>query len=342
MSFLEGTNIVNFMRRPTTDLSGCHRGTGPVQDWKIQQFVKSMSIVEFMRHGEGNYNLNLDFAAEYLNWIRYCTTAPASGLEQFEVQYFVNGTTQAYDIFFYEYKGRRFRTLRGEYPYVRLSIDNWAFIEDDELRQGDAVVLSMPFYSTGGPPPQFSQILDRCRDLNIPIFIDGAYYGTCYGTNFDYGHPAIDMVSFSLSKPFCIQSFRAGLLLCKRRFGYLEEIQSAARYFNRMGAYVGLRLMQTFGADYIPLKYRTRHREVCNELGLIPTPSVMLANVKEGDDRFDEILQDDRFEPAEPSTVKRVCISDYLSEPDPLPKKVAKRAVQVLKELRANRNAHSA
>jgi hypothetical protein len=314
---------------PITDISRAGRGTAPVRDHQILSVVKEITCKEIMIHGDSNRNLNEDFVAYYLDWLSKCTVAPVSGLEQFNVRYFVNGVTQAYDIFFYEHKGRRFRTPKGEYPYVRLSVDRWAFLEDDEVREGDAVAISAPFYAEGGVPQNFSAILDRCLELKIPVFIDAAYYGTCYGVSFDYSHPAIEMIGFSLSKPFGIESYRAGMLLTKRTFRHLEEIQTAARYFNRVGAYVGLKLMKHFDANYMPLTYQRRHRDVCYQLGVLPSNSIMLGNVREDDERFDEILADDRFEPTTlpEGQLRRVCVSDYVSEFDPPPKKIIKRAL---------------
>ena len=322
-------DLDGLLQRPVSDISMCGRGTGPVADRKVLGVVKATTTLEIMRQGDGNPTLRKDFADTYERWLKASTVAPVTGLEQFDVRYMVNGVTQAYDIFFYEQKGRRFRVPKGEYPYVALSVKDWAFLEDDELRPNDAVAISCPFYATGGVPHGFTELLDRCQELGVPVFVDAAYYGTVYGVSFDFSHPAIDAVSFSLSKPFCIQSYRVGLMLTKRKLGYLEEIQMAANYFNRVGSYVGMKLMNTFDADYLPLKYQARHREVCYALGLLPSHSIMLANLRDGDDRFDEVLRDDRFKPIQlpPYTPRRVCVSSYLSDTDSLPKKIIKRAL---------------
>ncbi len=271
--------------------------------------------------------LRNNFLSTYIDWITKSTIAPATGIGSYRERYYVNGVTQAYDIFFSEHRDRRFRTLSGEYPYTRLSVPRWALLSDEEgLAPGDALIMSAPFYAHGNVPRNWLKLLDQCRDLSIPVMIDAAYYGTGYGVSFEYNHPAVDMVAFSLSKPFGLQSWRVGMMLTNRKLPYLEEIQVAANYFNHVGAYVGLQYLNTFTADYMPLKYQAKHRLVAYQLGLLPSDCLMLALVRDEDQRFDEILGDDRFpeDPRPLGQLRRVCISSYISNPEWWPKRVVR------------------
>ncbi|AKF11629.1 hypothetical protein DB32_008778 [Sandaracinus amylolyticus] len=312
--------------RPTADLSRAGRGTGPIVDRRIARAVDSISMKRLLEQAAPR-SLREEFLSTYAEWIRACRATPVTGLDAFSARYFVNGVTQAYDIFFYEHKDRRFRTLQGEYPYVRLSVPDWAHVEADELRPNDALVMSTPFYADGSVPPGYRALLDRCSELGVPVMIDAAYFGTCHGTRFDYGHPAIEMVSFSLSKAFAVQSFRIGILFSKRTLPYLEEIQTQASYYNRVGAYVGLTLMRQFSADFMPSAYRDAQRRVCAQLDVIPSRCVMLANLHDDDRRFDTILEDPRFEkPVLPPGVRRrVCISAYLGAAGSYLRRLARR-----------------
>lgn len=288
---------------------------------------------EMLRGGDFSASVREEFIDTYKAWITRGRATPVKGIPNFPFAYYVDGVTQAYDLFFWRHHGRRFRTLRDEYPYTRLSVDEWLPLEADELRQDDAVVLSCPFYGTGGSPRDYEATLDACARLAVPVMIDAAYFGTCYGTKLDYSHPAIEMVGFSLSKTFSAQSFRIGLLLSRAEIPCLEEIQVAARYFNRIGAYVGLRLMREFSADFLPERYRSVQQAVCRALGVRPTHCLMLANLEDEDHRFDEVIADERFDdPPLPEGVRRrVCISGYLADPPPGPRE---RMREELGELR--------
>jgi hypothetical protein len=317
------------------NISRAGRGTGPIRNRRITAAVTSIGGMELLSNADGNRDLNLEFTGFFTDWIRSCRSTPVQGLDQFTTRYVVNGVTQSYDIFLYEHKGRRLRTAIGDYPYVRLSVDDWAHLEDDEIRENDAVTLSCPFYADGGVPQNYTKILDRCAELGVPVFVDAAYFGTCTGTAYDFSHPAIEMLSFSLSKPFCIQSYRAGMLMMKRTLPYLEEIQTAARYFNRVGAYVGLKLMRQFSADFIPETYGVAYKNVCRELDVLSTHCLMIGGVKHQDSRFDSILRDDRFEEVAlpEGQHRRVCVSNYLSDRDSLGRRVARAAVRRVRTL---------
>ncbi len=311
-------------------ISKIQRGTSPVKNNSVFAVLKSIKTKEILKNGVGNKKLREDFCKVYYEWINNCTTSPVIGLDKFPNIYFSNGVTQAYDIFFYKHSNSRFRVLRGEYPYTQLSVDNWRYIEDTELCEGDVVILTYPFYENGGVPRDFQKILDQCLELRIPVMIDAAYFGTCYSVNFDYSHPAIEIVGLSLSKPFSIASYRCGILFSKKPLGFLEEIQIRSNYFNKVGAYVGLKLMRSFSSDYMPLAYRFPHQEICKKLNLLPTQCIMLANIKEDDGRFDEILQDERLGKVHlpENSYRKVCVSSYLSDRDSTLKAFAKKLLR--------------
>ncbi|MEO1233538.1 MAG: hypothetical protein AAFZ18_32050, partial [Myxococcota bacterium] len=208
------------------DLSRCRRGTSPVANWKTHQVVRAIETKEFLWFADGNPHLREEFARTYRNWISESSAFVALGLEQFETSYYVNGVTEGYDIFLREHQGRRFRVFKGEYPYTALSVSEWKYIEDDEIRPGDAVLMSVPFYAHGGVPHGAEALLKSCAELEVPVFIDAAYFGTCYGQTFDFGHPAIEMVGFSLSKAHHLDGRMAkieGLAVAGPEVGGIDE-----------------------------------------------------------------------------------------------------------------------
>lgn len=313
------------------DIDRVFRGTAPVGDRQVMKVAQNFTGKGILSGGDWNPNLRNDFLSTYIDWISSCTVAPVKGLNSYAAQYFVNGVTQAYDIFYSEHRERRFRTLAAEYPYTRLSMQKWALLQDvDDLQAGDALVMSMPYYVHGGMPRDYRALLDRCQELSIPVMIDAAYYGTCYGVSFDYDHPAIDMVGFSLSKPFGLQSWRIGMMLSRRKLPFMEEIQVQANYFNKVGAYAGLQHLRAFKADYMPMKYQAKQRQIAYRLGLLPSDCIMLALVREDDRRFDGILQDDRFEAdvRPQGQLRRVCISSYVGDTEWWPKRLVRDTVQ--------------
>jgi hypothetical protein len=119
----------------------------------------------------------------------------------------------------------------------------------------------------------------------------------------------------------------------KRTLPYLEEIQTQARYYNRVGAYVGLRLLRRFSADFIAETYGAAYADVCRELDVMPTHCMMIASVKHEDRRFDKVLRDDRFEDVTlpDGAYRRVCVSGYLSDEGSRARRAARAAVHLVR-----------
>ena len=76
---------------------------------------------------------------------------------------------------------------RGEYPYNRdvLLEGQWTWERwiDDALPKGDAVMISFLPSGNGKKHRHWEKLLDECDELDIPVFVDMAWYGTCWNIN---------------------------------------------------------------------------------------------------------------------------------------------------------------
>ena len=72
----------------------------------------------------------------------------------------------------------------------------WKYVEEDALRKGDALIVSVPFSDYGDVHPKLAAILDQCDKLKIPVFIDAAYYCIARGVNFNLDRPCIENYCF--------------------------------------------------------------------------------------------------------------------------------------------------
>ena len=70
------------------------------------------------------------------------------------------------------------RCFKGEFIYHEVTWRNnypgWAYIEDDDISKNDAVIVSLPFSDYGAEHPDMQSMLDKCDELNVPVFIDCA------------------------------------------------------------------------------------------------------------------------------------------------------------------------
>ena len=69
----------------------------------------------------------------------------------------------------------------------------WERWIDDALPKGDAVIVSLPS-GNGKQHKDWFELLDTCDELDIPVFVDMAWYGTCWNINVNVNRHCIKQV----------------------------------------------------------------------------------------------------------------------------------------------------
>jgi len=251
-----------------------------VRKGKNSRPIPDISVIKFIDNEVNSIYLYDEyivptFINAYYSWIKSSKLNKFEGLDKFPALDYMHGTSQTFDFFYLKHHTKRFRCLRGEYIYHKVSWQNhfpWKYIEDEPLQPGDAVVISVPFSDLGAKHPRTDEIIKTCNELNIPVLIDAAYYCISRDLYFNVDEPCIDTIAFSLSKAFYgAERLRLGLR-CRR-----EREDDGAVLFNdfhsvpKISAGVGLKLLDNFDADYTQNKYRDKQIEVCKELNLTPS-----------------------------------------------------------------------
>ena len=225
------------------------------------------------------------FTSAYVDWISSTRLNTISGLENFKALTFSNGTTEAFDKFYLRHRHKRLRCFRGEYMYHLVAashyFDQFDYIEDDAIRENDVVIFSLPFAGTGNEHVSMTEILNSCDRLSVPVLVDCCYFGVCGGINFDFDHPSIQEITFSLSKNFPVQHLRIGMRMSRVDDDDALFVYNKNKYVNRLSAAVGLSLINSYGPDYNYQKYRSTQEQFSNTLGVDASKSVFFATSTE-------------------------------------------------------------
>lgn len=245
------------------------------------------------------------FLNRYYNWIQETKLNTFIGLENFKVRAFSNGTTESFDKFYLKNKQRRIRYFRGEYMYHLASassyFDQAAYIDDEPLTENDVVIFSFPFADTGNEHPEMKDVLNICEELGIPVMIDCCYFGVCKNIHFDFSYNCIYGITFSLSKIFSVQHLRIGMRLSREDDDDPLLVYNRNKYINRLGAAVGLELLERYGPDHNQLMYSSTQQKFCEQLSVTASNCVFFANSS------DKFLEYNRG-----TTTNRLCFSKYL------------------------------
>ena len=78
------------------------------------------------------------------------------------------------------------------------------------------VIFSLPFSDYGDIHPKTNDILDKCDELEVPVFVDCGHLVMARDIEFDFDRKCIEGISFSLSKGFYgAEHLRIGMALLK-------------------------------------------------------------------------------------------------------------------------------
>lgn len=218
------------------------------------------------------------FLNYYHNWILSTKNNSIVGLEKFPYLCYSNGTTESFDKFYLANHTRRFRCFKGEYLYHKLAWRDhfsWAWLEYDDLKENDAVVISLPFSDLGNQHEGYTDLMEKCSNLKIPVLVDCAFFGICQNIKFNFDYPCITDITFSLSKQFPVAHARIGIRYSVYDTDDTLFVYKKTNYNNRIGSALGLLFIENFSPDFIVDKYKRKQEEYCQILDVVPSNSVL-------------------------------------------------------------------
>ena len=286
------------------------RNSRPIPDSNVYKFVtnslKSADIYDLK-------SIPI-YCERYVDWIISSSNNKLSGLNSFDSVQYVHGTSQSFDFFYLLNNKKRMRTFKGDFMYHQLSWKNnfdWKYIEDEEIKENDAVIFSLPFSDLGDIHPQTNYILDRCDELNVPVFIDCAYMIIARDVNFDFDRPCIKGISFSMSKGFYgAEKLRIGVRLTRKYMDDSVEVFNSMQMLNIVGVHVGIEIMKNFNFDYNTDKYQSQQIKICKDLGVNPSKCVLFGITSENHLEYGDYDRGTQW--------RRVCISPLLGDMEDL------------------------
>ena len=248
--------------------------TCATRDKAVKEYIENLASLD-------DEKIKKDFLGTYKNWI-FSTHANIQGWQDYNELCFTQGTTESFAQFYLRFReNKRLRLAKGEYFYNQMMKglwykENFAWLDEDEIRQNDVVLISVPFSDTGAVPNNLENLLQQCDDNNVPVMLDLAYINLAINLEVDLTHPCIEYVVSSLSKVFPVELYRIGIRMQRKKFeDQLYVInEDNYNYINVLSAFVGYKLMKTYTADFVYKKYRIKQLEMCKKLDVDPSPCV--------------------------------------------------------------------
>jgi hypothetical protein len=250
---------------------------------------------------------HVDLDTAWRSWLNNSSHNTVNGLNQFAYSCFSAGTTPAFGEFISRFPTRRVRVSRSDFVLTRILSDTYSrsmlYLEDAELNENDCVIISFPFSGNGSLYPGCNELLDCADKLNVPVFIDGAYFGISHGIDYPLAHPCVTDFSVSLSKHIGGNCLRLGIRFTRNS---VDDGISAgligSNVFDRLNSYVTVQLLNQFSHNWIIDKFKTSSDLICAQYNLTPTNTITIGL---GGQDYKQFKRGDYI---------RVCISEELSK----------------------------
>lgn len=248
-----------------------------VLDGEIRSVISSAPYSYWYNSGEV-FEDKAPYKQVYKDWLLGSSYSEILGLDRFTHIDFTFGVTQSLDDLLIKHRKERLRIYEYEYHYTYRLHGYYKLIEDNDIEPGDWVLLSLPFCFNGDiPAPDYRKMLDRCHELDVPVYVDAAFYALSFGFTLDLTHPAIKEVYFSLSKSTGLGFLRTGLRFSTDPFYGPIMMQNEYNYSNLASVQLGAYVIERFDINFIPDKYLQNYLEFCTERGLYASSCIHIA-----------------------------------------------------------------
>jgi len=212
---------------------------------------------------------HIKFCLDYKEW--FTKGHALNGVDSYQHVCFTNGTTETFDKFYHRHFGKRLRLYKGEYFYHQIMsrfYKEFAWVGDDPITTGDALVVSCPFSDTGDVPEGLESILQQCDDAGVPVCVDLAYINISKPLNIDLSHKCIEDITTSLSKMFPVEHHRIGIRLQRTLIDDSLYAYNNNGYVNHYSVSMGQWMIEQFDNDYIVKNYEKLQKEYCEKLNV--------------------------------------------------------------------------
>ena len=135
----------------------------------------------------------------------------------------------------------------------------------------------MPFSDRGVQHPATDMLLLNAEQFNIPVLLDFAYYPCTKNINLDLSkYPAVETITFSISKAFYGAEFlRVGLRCEREDTDDGIDVFNSVDMHNRMSLSIANKLINEFNVDWNWEQYDSIYNKVITEKNLVATECIM-------------------------------------------------------------------
>jgi hypothetical protein len=224
------------------------------------------------------YSVDLfdSFKLKMLNYIISSKLNNIVGLQDFCNIDICLGCTQFIDNLYLSFGETNIQRVSNEYRYHQRLYPKSSPVSLNTIDKNKHFIISLPFVS-GNMHYQMAEILDRCQEYNTRVHIDCAWLSAARNINFNFSHPAIESIGFSLSKGLGLGWNRIGLRVSRSHANDSIKLMNDFQMIPAMQVCIASYFLDNLEVDHLWVEHEERYNKICNDFELTQTNSIHVA-----------------------------------------------------------------
>tara|TARA_B100001057_G_C22711425_1_gene895934 strand:+ start:54 stop:902 length:849 start_codon:yes stop_codon:yes gene_type:complete len=166
----------------------------------------------------------------------------------------------------------------GGYNYYKRLESKSTGIALQDLQHGKPLILEYPFPKYGGPHPDYDEIIEKCNELEIDVYLDCAWLPVSWDIKLDLNQPCIKGLATSLSKCFGLHWSRIGVRWLKNEKTDSICLQNQHNMISFPNVMIGKYYLDRLPMDFLVDKYKQKYYDLCKSLNHKPGNVIMLSH----------------------------------------------------------------
>lgn len=223
-----------------------------------------------------------DFISAFEDSLSKNQSIKISGLDKFLYKDVIIGCQHFLDNLIIEHGLNNLQFFEGGYGYFKKLNPSLQHTTLDTLEFGKPLIIEYPFPKYQGEHPQYKEIIKRCNEKNIDVYLDCAWLPISWDLDLDVNQPCIKGLAISLSKGYGLHWNRIGVRWHKNKKEDSIFLQNEYRMISYSNLIIGKFYLDRLPMDYLVQKYKKNYFDICKEFNLLPGNTILVAHSEHG------------------------------------------------------------
>ena len=212
-----------------------------------------------------------DFVSLFLDRLKNIEQNSLIGLETFSYKDLIIGCNHFIDNLIMEYGLKNIQIFEHDYSYYGKLLPTIEYSTLDTLTKTKPLLIAAPFPGHLAMHRQFNDIIAKCEEEKISVFIDAAWFPSAFDITLNISSPCIQQVAFSCSKAYNLGDNRIGLRLRKNKTSDSITHMNDRNMISKASYQIACEYLKNYKYDHLVSLYKKEYFQMCRALKLRPS-----------------------------------------------------------------------